>query len=261
MPYRFQALLLVGFVSVSGCAVKPAARPVASESVPQSDPVNANISLLFIGNSHTYACDLPELVSKMVRHVTPGKTVACRVVSVPHLEQAANDPSVQATIESQKWTFVVLQAQKISSSGKIIYSTKDGIALAKVAKDHGAKVYFFSEWARKGIDWERKWTEDIYAGMAKEADVGLIPVGRAWDAALAKQPDLPLHDFDGNHESETGAFLTASVIAGMITGERPAKFVDLPGSSVNAETRKTLVDAAETVFAKPGEEKKESPVR
>src|SRR5262249_27463446 len=78
---------------------------------------SADISVLFVGNSHTMFQDLPDLVCKMVQFLRPGKEVHAHVVAVGFLEQVAQDPRCREEIESRPWKYVVLQAQKISASG------------------------------------------------------------------------------------------------------------------------------------------------
>jgi hypothetical protein len=147
-------------------------------------------------------------------------------------------------LASRRWDFVILQAQKISMSGKYDYSTSEGIELAKRAKDGGATVLYFSEWGRAGVPDEGARTQKIYDQMAVEAGVGVAPVGRAWDIALGEQPDLPLHDKDGNHESADGAFLTACVLSGAITGKSPESLAGFDYPRLSDDVRAFLASAA-----------------
>ena len=243
-----------GFVSgMTACLVgcgQPSAPPATAsfaESHASSDTTSlakADVRILFIGNSHTTHHNLPDLVCRMIRHAQPGKTVAHHVVGVSHLDDASTNPQLNAEIEFRPWTHVVLQAQKVSMSGKYRYSTSEGIDLARRAKAKGAAVSFFAEWARKGEVDERERTETIYDEMAKASGASVIPVGRAWDAALAKRPDLPLHDADGNHESARGAFLTACVIAGRLSGASPAPFQTIEFADLSAADRTFLAGMA-----------------
>lgn len=242
--YGFMAALAAG---IAGCGQSAAPSPAFAASEASSDAAalaKADVRILFVGNSHTTYHNLPDLVCRMVRHANPSKTVAYSVVAVSHLDDASTNPRVKAEIESRPWTQVVLQAQKISMSGKYRYSTAEGIDLARRAKAKGAAVAFFAEWARKGEADERERTETIYAAMANESDASVIPVGRAWDAALARRPDLPLHAEDGNHESAMGAFLTACVIAGRLSGESPKGFATVDFAGLSAADRTFLAEMA-----------------
>ncbi len=209
----------------------------------------ADISILFIGNSHTYFYDMPTLVAQMIEHHHPEKKVYAKLLRVEFLEQVGNNPYYRKELESHPWNFVVLQAQKISMSGKYDYSKQEGIDFAKLAKSCGATVCFYSEWGREGVEGDGQTIEKIYDAMAQAAEVTLAPVGRAWDIALAEQPDLPLYSGDGNHQSTTGAFLTAAVFCGQLTGESPASLASFEHESLDLSTREFLAKAAAKALA------------
>lgn len=79
--------------------------------------------------------------------------------------------------------------------------------------------------------------------------VGVAPVARAWDLALAGRPDLPLHSADGTHKSELGAFLTACVLFGRLTGENPAALAAYPYLAANEADRTFLAGIAAEALA------------
>jgi hypothetical protein len=240
---RIPLLFLVGLLSAAGCG--DSSQPNAQETyvVAKADVEAAraaDYSILFVGNSHTSYHDLPNLVCKMIRFREPDKTVHAHVIGVGHLEQVAHDPQCQQQIDTDAWKYVVLQAQKISMSGKKEYSRQEGIDIAKRAKEHHAKVFFYAEWGRKGVAEEGPRTEKIYREMSEAANVNLSPVGRAWEIALAARPDMPLHDADGNHQSSTGAFLSACVLYGSITGGSPAELATFPYLDVSEADRRFM---------------------
>lgn len=244
-------IILLGLLATVGCG--PATGPSkgaprggqqSRNSQDESRPKTADINALFIGNSHTVYHDVPALVAKMMEFLHPDKVVWGAPYPVGFLEEAATDPSCKAALKARKWDFVILQAQKISSSGRYDYSTKEGIDLAKFAKSTGATVYYFSEWGRKGVADEGERTHKIYEQMAGAADVKVAPVGRAWDLALAERPELKLHGPDGNHESEVGAFLTACVLCGQIAAADPTPLGSFDYPDVSADDRKFLASIA-----------------
>jgi hypothetical protein len=246
ISYTALFLLLAGCDSRRTTAVSsvPAGADVAVEtSVPEKARTD-DLSILFIGNSHTSFHDLPNLVCKMITFRRPGREVHSRVLGVNHLDDTARRPQYRQEIESQPWKYVVLQGQKISASGRFDYSRKEGIDIAKLARSRGAEVLFFSEWGLQNVEGDGARTEKIYQEMARAAGVGLVPVGRAWDLALAGRPDLPLYAPDGNHQSAVGAFLTACVLAGRLTGESPAPLAAFSYPDVNEKDRKFLADSA-----------------
>ncbi len=240
-------LFLAVSMLLSGCA-KPApaisAKPMSDEHAAAPQRQDADVNALFIGNSHTGYHDLPELVGRLMEFSHPETSVLAVQFAIQFLEDAAQNPSCKAAIESRNWKYVILQAQKISMSGRYEYSTQEGIDLAKLAKSQGATVCYYSEWGRKGVADEGERTHKIYETMAKVAEVGVAPVGRAWDIALSERPDMKLHGPDGNHQSAIGAFLTACVLCGQLTGESPASLASFDYPGVNATDRKFLAEAA-----------------
>lgn len=217
-----------------------------------SDPdkvQTADVSILFVGNSHTTFHNVPGLVGELIRHRQPGKTVYTHVVFAGHLDEAAKDPACREEIESRPWKFVVLQAQRISVSGKFDYSRAEGIDLAKKARARGATVLYYSEWGLRGKAGDGDRNEKIYREMAREAGVGVAAVNRAWDLALAERPELPLYAPDGNHQSALGAFLSACVLYGRLTGDSPAGVADFPYASAGEADCRYLADAAARALA------------
>jgi hypothetical protein len=270
-PYRNSTVFIALFLLLAGCSQK---KPTGLDSAPdgggpggnaaqimavgggsaaeRSDPEkvrSADVSVLFVGNSHTYMHDLPSLVGKMILHLRPGTTVYSHVIGVGFLEDAARNPRCREEIETRLWKHVVLQAQKVSASGRFDYSRKEGIDLARQARARGAAVHFFSEWGLKDVPDNGVRHERIYQEMARAAEAGVAPVGRAWDLALSERPDLPLHGPDGNHQSAVGAFLTACVLAGRLTGASPALLASFSYPQVDEKDRKFLANAATKAVA------------
>lgn len=242
---RFALLVLLGVSGGCGSPAPPAgggAAAVAVAAPEWSDPEQvraADYSALFVGNSHTTVHDIPGLVGRMIRHRHPDKTVLTRTVGVAFLDEAANHPEV-----ARPWKQVVLQAQKISMSGRFSHSTAEGIELAKAGKARGADVVFFAEWGLRGKAGDGARQEKVYQEMAAASGARVAGVRRAWEHALAGRPDLPLYAEDGNHQSEVGAFLTAAVLFGVLTGESPTVLADFPHPGTDAATRQRLTAAA-----------------
>lgn len=239
-------LLCIGLPLSAGCGCWRE-QPVTATFVNRSDPEKvraADVSILFVGNSHTSMHDVPKLVCDMIRFRHPQKTTYSHVVSVNFLEDAATNPACREEIDTRPWKFVVLQAQKISASGKHDYSRAEGIELAKLAKARAASVFFYCEWGLRDVPDNGPRQEKVYRAMADEAAASVATVNRAWDTALAVRPDLPLYEADGNHQSATGAFLTAAYLCGKLTGESPLALATFPYPTVSEGDRAVLAEAA-----------------
>ena len=242
------ALLLAAFVTNCGGGGG------ASDPAPAPRPpvLEADISLLFMGNSHTSVNNLPGMVAAMVRAARPGRTV--RAVEAPGWmfldERAADAPSVELLREGG-WTFVVLQAQKYSSSGLFDYPIDGAVSLVRMARGVHAVPIMFPEWPRRGVDETRR-IYDLHVSIALREPACVAPIPQAWDLALARNPALVLHDSDGNHSAPAGAFLAALVIAATMTGVPPDQLPDLGNLGVDTALQPELrAAAADTVRTYP----------
>ncbi len=213
---------------------------------------SADISLLFMGNSHTVANNLPNMVADMVRAGKPGKTVAAVVApGGMFLEERLHDAPTLALMRSQDWSLVILQAQKYSTSGQFSYSTAEAKELIRISRAQRAVPVMFPEWPRKDID-ETQRIYDLHVSIAQGEPACVAPIGQAWDLALARDPTLTLHAADGNHSAPAGAFLTALVLYATITGQSPLDLVPMPRYPVELSLQETLRGiAAETVQTIP----------
>jgi hypothetical protein len=221
-------------------------------ATPGTPPVAADISMLFMGNSHTSFNDLTKMVADMVRAGKPGKTVES--VEAPGFmfldERLHHAPSI-ALLRRQSWSFVILEAQKYSSSGQFEYSTEEAKELIRMSRAQHAVPVMFPEWPRRGVD-ETQRIYDLHVSIAQAEPACVAPIGQAWDLALSRDPALTLHAADGNHSAPAGAFLAALVLYATITGQSPLGLPPLPQYPVEASLQERLRGiAAETVQTVP----------
>ncbi len=226
-------------------AAAPSAPPAA---IPP--PVTADITLLMMGNSHTSTNGLPDTLAAMIHAGKPGKTVATVVApGFMFLDERLADAQSVALLQSKRWTFVVLQAQKYSSTGLNVYSTTEAEQLIRMARSMGAVPIMFPEWPRLRID-ETQTIYNPHVSIAMRQAACVAPIGQAWDRALARYPALTLHAGDGNHSAPAGAFLAALVLYATITGASPGELPSLPVPGVDDATQGLLrAIATETVQA------------
>lgn len=246
---RSTLFILAGFLA--GCGGSGGdGSTVSPPPPPPPATTGAEISLLFMGNSHTSANAMPRMVAAMVRAARPTRNVTA--VEAPgwmFLDERAADEASLRLLRSRQWTFVVLQAQKYSSSGAFEYSTDGAMQLVRMARAQSATPILFPEWPRYGIA-ETQRIFDLHLSIARAEPACVAPIPQAWDGALARFPQLTLHAADGNHSAPPGAFLAALVIAATMTGMPPAQLPFLPDLGVDSDTQALLRSVAtETVLA------------
>lgn len=213
---------------------------------------DADVALLFMGNSHASVNNLQGMVEALVRPGRPGETV--EAVEAPgwmYLEDRYRHEPSLALLRVQDWSFVVLQAQKYSMSGCCVYSTAEAMALIRIAREQDAVPILFPEWPRLGVD-ETQRIYDLHVSIAQAEPACVAPIGQAWDLSLQRHPGIALHAADGNHSNPNGAFLAALVLAATMTGMSPLDMPWIPGYGVGTDTQALLrAVAADTIAAWP----------
>jgi hypothetical protein len=201
---------------------------------------NADITLLFMGNSHTSSNDVSGTVTAMVEATASGRTVFG--IEAPGSmfldERLAHAPSMNL-LRDHNWSFVVLQAQKYSSSGQFNYSTAEAEELVRRSRVASAVPILFPEWPRKDVP-ETQRIYDLHVSIAQREPACVAPIGQAWDLSLARYPTLTLHADDGNHSAPAGAFLAALILYATITGLPPLELPFIEQMGVDAETQALL---------------------
>ena len=253
-PFRRMGLLF--FAAALACACSGGAPDSGGAAPPPPPPppvvLRGDVSILFMGNSHTSVNALPQMVGAMVEAARPGREVIVSVApSWMFLDERASDGPSLELLRSRPWTFVVLQAQKYSSSGLFDYPITGAVALVRMARAQQATPILFPEWPRLGIP-ESQRIFDLHVSIARAEPACVAPIPQAFDIAATRFPQLVLHAEDGNHSSPAGALLAALVIATTMTQSDPMQVPFLPDFPVDAGTQTRLRSiAAETMARFP----------
>jgi hypothetical protein len=216
-----------------------------SAAVP-ADVRTADVRVLMMGNSHTETGDLPQQLATLLGQGLAGRRVATWVApgSMFLDERLAHAPSLEV-LRNERWTVVVLQAQKYSSTGLFTYSTTEAQALIRMARASGAQPVLFPEWSRRGVD-ETARIHELHLGIARQEPACVAPMGQAWDLAATRVPGVALHDSDGNHATVAGAYLSALVLYGTLTGLSPLGLAPLNNGvdpTLQVQLRQAAADA------------------
>jgi hypothetical protein len=232
-PARLACWLLVA--TLAGCAAAPA------DPVPDPD-----LRILFIGNSLTFANDLPAMVQQLGRS-DPGRPVTVASVAFPDfsLEDHWNQGDALQAINAGSWDFVVLQqgpsALPESRTNLIEWAGRFAAEIRRV----GARPALYMVWPE--LSRENVWGDvtESYRAAAEAVDGVLLPAGEALRSARADDPSLALFGGDGFHPTVAGTYGAALVIYAMTAGVSPlgvsARAGDAP---VPAQAAGTLERAA-----------------
>ncbi len=207
---------------------------------------SADVSALFIGNSHSYP--IPQLLTEIFERQKPDLTVLIRRAPlsgflVNHLE----GKTTAKWIEKGPWGHVILQAQKYSTSGKYEYPTDAAKTLSKLAKKMNARVIMYPEWSQRDYPDEFKRIRLIHDSIASETGAKVAPIGESWQSIAEISDNDDLFAADGNHASKLGSYLNACVFYSLITGESAERPVDQNESRIDFRYRQMEQAAWEQV--------------
>jgi hypothetical protein len=218
---RLALVVLIAGAAVASCG--------SSSVAPDTDPT---LRILFIGNSLTYANDLPATVQHLGQS-DPNRAVVVSSVAVGgfSLEDHWSRSDAQQAIASARWDLVVLQqgpsALPESRALLIDYATRFAGEIRKV----GGRPAMYMVWP--GLDREAEWgaVSASYAAAAEAVDGLLFPAGEALRAVRAAAPSIPLFEADGFHPSMAGTYGAALVIYARAAGVSPVGLTARAGGS------------------------------
>jgi hypothetical protein len=191
------------------------------------DDPTATMRVLFIGNSLTYANDLPYLVKTLADSAGVEKMYV-ETIAVPNysLEDHWNGPDARRAIAAGRWRYVILQQGPSALAESRVLLLDYANRFAGEIRKSGARPALYMVWPsllRSG-DFDR--VSESYRLAAEAVDGALFPAGEVWRAAWRHDPDLTLYSPDGLHPSATGSYAAALAIFAGIYDRSP---VGLPG--------------------------------
>lgn len=184
--------------------------------------------VLFLGNSYTYANDLPRVFAELAR--AGGHEVETGMLAQGGMTLADHDRAseTQRVLATSHWDFVVVQEQSLIPSvepSRSVAMYPAARSLVQKIRTAGAAPVFFMAWARRGGWPERGFAnydsmqaeiERGYLDIARELHAPVAPVGVAWRQAVQRSPAVNLWQDDGSHPSLQGTYLAACVFYAVI---------------------------------------------
>lgn len=222
--------------------------------------LGGGMKVLFIGNSLTYANDLPAMV-QVIGEAT-GHEIAVRSVAVGNysLEDHWYGSEAKAAIQGADWDVVVLQQGPSSLALNKLQLKEWSLRYDSLIRAQGARPALFMVWPEASRFAVFDAVSDAYTKAADAVDGMLFPVGEAWRAAWRVDPDLGFYGPDGFHPTELGSTLGALVIYQQLFQESPVglpsefrpKSKNLPTLRIPAHLNAVLQEAAAQANAEFG---------
>ncbi len=225
-----------------------AAVGIAAEEHP--DEERPGIAVLLVGNSHSAKGELPKKLRLLLEAGSPEGTsvVVERAPRWAYLADRLRDDATQNKLDSRRWTHVVLQAQRYSTSGRYSYPTDGAKEWIRRVRRAGAIPVLFPEWGQRGNRDEGLRVHGLHESIADVEAACVAPVGIVWEVALDNRPKLRLHAVDGNHANNTGALLTAHVLYEVVSGRPAAALPAVDGTGVKPEVQAYLATVTSSVL-------------
>jgi hypothetical protein len=189
---------------------------------PEAREPKAELRVLFIGNSLTYANDLPAIVEALAEASGQARFIH-KSVAFPDLslEDQWNRGDAQRAIAGENWDVVVLQQgpSGLEESRKLLIEY--ALVFAKEIRASGAKPALYMVWPSQARfkDFDR--VVESYKLAAEEVNGILFPVGQAWREAWKRDAGISLYSEDKFHPSVTGSYLAALVIYEKLFAKSP----------------------------------------
>lgn len=207
--------------------------------------------LLFIGNSYTARNDLPRILAELAATAARPRQLTTSMINAggASLRRHWNAGAAQRAIAEGAFDDVVLQEQS-TLPVKNAARYHDNVRLfAPLIAEHGARVVLYLNWARRQAPRTQAMLTEAVTAIAAEIGALVVPVGPAWEAALADDPHLGLYADDGSHPTAAGSYLAACTFLVRLFGERPRGFSVSDRLKIDRQSAETLHTAASRVGA------------
>ncbi|MBQ8955043.1 MAG: hypothetical protein IJ048_13105 [Clostridia bacterium] len=186
-----------------------------------------DIKVLFVGNSHTYMNDMPQLFRAVYE-----KTTGCRAevtmlaYSGRHLKWHMDELfSLRFQLLYGGFDYCVIQqaAHPFPPEEETLSAAARVTALCAAG---GVTPVFFMTWAEKRMPENQQKMIDVYRRLHAASPSLLAPVGVVWRAVRESHPEIELYYADGEHASPQGDLLIACVLCAALTGSPAVKAPD-----------------------------------
>lgn len=247
---RFAAVSLLPALALSVCGCVGPTQP----SLP-----DAEVRVLFIGNSLTYTNDLPGLVETVAD--AAGRSLEAASIAGPDLGLGDHwYAGAPETIRSLRPDVVVLQQGPSTLLSSRAYLVEWADSLARVATEVGAETALLMVWPPDDPRYTFQAVHDSYRVAADAVGGTFIPAGMAWVEAWAVDPGLPLYGPDGFHPAGLGSIATALTVVRTLLDQPvaglPARIVPTaagrPSIEIGPDVAPLLFEAVERAHDRYG---------
>ncbi len=196
------------------------------------------MNVLFVGNSHSFFNDMVHTFARLWQAGT-GETIRPILLCHPgmgfsyHLREYFE---LRYNLLYGGFDYAVFQ-QKAHPFAGSDEEFEAGKRLAELSRKGGVQPVFSLTWAEKRAPEHQAEMDEFHRRLCRETGALLSPVGSAWQALLAKEPDFPLYFADGEHASVYGDYLIALTHYRLLSGRTALGLPNIASDFFDPETQ------------------------
>lgn len=177
------------------------------------------MNVLFLGNSHTYFHDMPELFARFAEKTCGEKPrVTMLAYSARNLGWHRKEYfSLRFNLMYGGYDYCIIQ-QAAHPYPPMEETLRTGAQIIDLCHRCGVKPIVYMTWAEKRFPENQQKMIDTCEKLAADNQALLAPVGRYWQNVRTEQKDIDLFHEDGEHAGPYGDFLIAAVFCKLIYG-------------------------------------------
>ena len=175
------------------------------------------MKVLFLGNSHTFFDDMPELFARFVEKTT-GEKPSVTMLAYSGRELAWHRKeyfALRFNLLHGGYDYCVIQ-QAAHPYPPVESTLGIGGEIIDLCQRCGVKPVVYMTWAEKRFPENQQKMIDTCRKLAAENGALLAPVGQVWQKVQQKYPEIDLYYKDGEHAGPYGDFLAAAVFCSLL---------------------------------------------
>ncbi len=167
--------------------------------------------ILFVGNSHTYFNDMPQMVQELFTCTEEPVFITMLTHGGMTLDWHFHQEQTRFNILYGEYDYIVLQQAAHPFDG--YQALSDGVsAIQGLSKGMSSQFVLYMTWAEKAHPENQPEMSEAYLRVSREQGTKLAPVGEIWQQFRKEFPQWELYFRDGAHASPLGSFLAACCI-------------------------------------------------
>ncbi|WP_298222573.1 T9SS type A sorting domain-containing protein [Flavobacterium sp.] len=218
--------------------------------------------VLFLGNSYTYANDLPQIVSALASSTGDVLIYDSNLIGGYSLEDHFASTVSKNKILADDWDYIVLQEQSQRPAFIVPSGFMNGFSDLKTYIDQNkpcAQITSFMTWGYQNGDAQncasnpvvcsyagmQDLVSDRYMSMSNLYESEVTPVGVVWKYIKENYPTINLYQSDGSHPSLAGSYIAACCFYTSIFRKDPTLISNNYG--LNASTAQIIRNATKSI--------------